>query len=255
MTKIQHINCGFLHVPPYPKIVCHCLLLVDRSGLALVDTGIGLEDVRRPLERIGQPIIDMAGFQFHEADTAIRKLERLGWRPADVSDVIITHCDPDHVGGLADFPEARVHVSDEERASLAAGRFRYREAQFMHGPRWMTHGTSAERWFGLEARRVALGFASEVLLIPLFGHTLGHCGVAVQQRDRWVLHAGDAYYLRVEMETDDHPVSLIAAQRADDDAQRRQSLAELRRLAGDHGGEITIFGYHDPGEFPDAATE
>ena len=125
----------------------------------------------------------------------------------------------------------------------------------MHGPRWMTHEPSEERWLDLEARRVALGFASEVLLIPLFGHTLGHCGVAVQQGDRWVLHAGDAYYLRVEMETDDHPVSLIAAQRADDDTQRRQSLAELRRLAANHGGEIAIFGYHDPGEFPDAATD
>ena len=69
-----------------------------------------------------------------------------------------------------------------------------------------------------------LGFASQVLLIPLFGHTLGHCGVAVQQGERWLLHVGDAYYLRDELSEDLHPVSAFAAQCADDDSDRRVSL-------------------------------
>lgn len=99
---------------------------------------------------------------------------------------------------------------------------------------------------------MALGFESEVLLVPLFGHTVDHCGVAVQYGDRWLLHVGDVYYLRVEVTTDDHPVSTLAAQRADDDAQRRSSLDQMRRLDRDHGGEIDLFGYHDPEEFPQA---
>jgi glyoxylase-like metal-dependent hydrolase (beta-lactamase superfamily II) len=94
-------------------------------------------------------------------------------------------------------------------------------------------------------RPVELGFSSEVLLIPLFGHTLGHCGVAVRRGNRWLLHAGDAYYLRVELATDDHPVSHVASQRADDDAQRRASLEHLRRLVCDHGDEVDVIGYHD----------
>jgi glyoxylase-like metal-dependent hydrolase (beta-lactamase superfamily II) len=88
------------------------------------------------------------------------------------------------------------------------------------------------------------------LLVPLFGHTLGHCGVAIHQGDRWVLHVGDAYYLRIELATDDHPVSQLTRQRADDDGPRRASLEHLRRLARDHGDEIDLFGYHDPTEFP-----
>ncbi len=90
------------------------------------------------------------------------------------------------------------------------------------------------------------------MLVPLFGHTLGHCGVAVRQGDRWLLHAGDAYYLRVQLATDDHPVSALAAQRADDDAQRRASLEQVRRLHRGHWGEIDLIGYHDPDEFPRA---
>jgi glyoxylase-like metal-dependent hydrolase (beta-lactamase superfamily II) len=91
---------------------------------------------------------------------------------------------------------------------------------------------------------------AEVLLVPLFGHTLGHCGVAIRQGDRWVLHAGDAYYLRVELDTDDHPVSALTAQRADDNSKRVASLEHLRRLARDHAAEIDLFGYHDFAEFP-----
>ncbi len=249
MTTIHHLNCGYLHAPPNPRASCHCLLLEDRSGLALVDTGIGLLDVRDPVGRLGKPLIDAAGFLFDEAETAVRQIERRGFRVEDVRDVILTHADPDHAGGLADFPLARVHLSEEELANLNRGSWRYVALHFEHGPRWVRHAASSREWFGLEARPIDLGFDSEVLLVPLFGHTLGHCGVAVQQGDRWLLHVGDAYYLRVETETDDHPISLLAAQRADDDPLRRSSLQQIRRLLRDHGDTVAMVGYHDETEF------
>jgi glyoxylase-like metal-dependent hydrolase (beta-lactamase superfamily II) len=115
---------------------------------------------------------------------------------------------------------------------------------------WKTYPTSTRRWFGLEARPVVLGFESEVLLVPLFGHTVGHCGVAIRRAERWVLHVGDSYYLRVELTTDNHPVSMLTAQRADDNHQRKASLEHVRQLARDHRDEIDLFGYHDPTEFP-----
>lgn len=250
MTVIHHINCGSMHAPPSAKAICHCLLLEDPGGLALIDTGVGLLDVRRPLERIGRPLIDIVGFKFDEADTAVRRVEALGFRTQDVAHAVLTHGDPDHAGGLADFPHARVHVSEEEHAAVARGGFRYLPVQFAHGPKWQTYPPSACQWFGLEARPVALGFELELLLVPLPGHTLGHCGVAIAQGDRWVLHVGDAYYLRVELTTDGHPVSRLTTARADDDGQRRASLEHLRRLAREHADEITLFGYHDPDEFP-----
>ena len=250
MSKIHHINCGTLLVPGYPTVVCHCLLLEDASGLAIVDTGIGLLDVQSPVERLGQQLIDLAGFQFHEHDTAVRRIEQLGFASNDVHHIVMTHCDPDHAGGLADFPGAEVHIAEEELAHCRSGHWRYVPAQFDHNPRWKTYGKSQRDWFGLEARPVALGFSSEVLLIPLFGHTAGHCGVAVQQGERWLLHVGDAYYLRAELTVDEHPVSAMAAQRADNDVWRRASLQELRRLFELHADEIDMTGYHDITELP-----
>jgi glyoxylase-like metal-dependent hydrolase (beta-lactamase superfamily II) len=250
-TTVRHLSCGWLHAPPNPRACCHCLLLADPAGLALVDTGIGLRDIADPFGRIGQPAIDAAGFQFRWADTAARQLEQLGHAPAAVTDVVLTHADTDHVGGLADFPGARVHLSAEEHAQIVAGYPRFSAAQFAHGPRWQPAPPEPARdWFGLPARPVPLGFAAEVLLVPLPGHTLGHCGVAVRQGGRWLLHVGDAYYLRAELTTDDHPGSALAAMRAQDDGQRRASLEQLRRLHRDHAGEVELFGYHDTGELP-----
>lgn len=253
--KVHHLNCGLLHVPPGPQAACHCILLEQDARLALIDVGIGLQDIAHPVERIGQAAIDAAGFQFHERLTAARQIERLGFRTADVTDIVLTHGDPDHAGGLADFPEATVHVSEEEHARLGADHTRYSAAQFAHQPRWVSHPPSTNRWFGAEARPLPPLAGADAFLLPLFGHTLGHCGVAVRSRDQWLLHVGDAYYLRAELSTDAHPVSALASLRADDDAMRIASLAVLRRIARDHPDEVEMFGYHDFTEFPEKAVE
>ena len=250
MTTVRHLNCGTLQARDRPKAACHCLLLEGEGGLALVDTGIGLKDVADPDGRIGRPAIEAAGFQFVEAETALRQVERLGHRADDVKHVVLTHADPDHAGGLADFPDARVHLSAEELDHIKARPDRYRPPQFAHGPRWTPYPGSTRRWYGLEARPLDLGFDEEVLLVPLFGHTLGHSGVAVRQGDRWLLHVGDAYYLRAELTTDDHPVSQLAALRADDDALRRATLDRVRQVFRQAGDEVDMVGYHDFGEFP-----
>ncbi len=250
MTHVHHINCGSMQASPSMRAICHALLLQDKNGLALVDTGVGLLDTQQPVERLGQPLIDTIGFVFDEQETAVRQIERLGLRPADVRHVVLTHADCDHVGGLADMPHLQVHLAAEELASVERGHWRYLPIQFAHRPDWRPHASNDRTWFGLEARPVPLGFESEVLLIPLFGHTLGHRGVAIQQGDRWLLHAGDTYYLRIELDSDRHPVSRLAAERADDDEGRLASIAQLRRLLREHSDQIEMFCYHDPSEFP-----
>jgi glyoxylase-like metal-dependent hydrolase (beta-lactamase superfamily II) len=250
MTTVRHLNCGTLHAPPHPPVGCHCLLLDRPGGLVLIDAGIGLYDIADPVGRIGEPALSLAGFRFHEPDTAVRQLERLGYDPAAVRHVVLTHADHDHVGGLADFPAAEVHLSADELADVADGHPRYSAAQFSHGPLWRPAGGPVRDWYGLDARELPVGPAGGVLLVSLPGHTRGHCGVAVGVGGRWLLHAGDAYYLRAELTDDHHPVAAVSAARAMDDTARRASLAHLRRLARDHAGQIDLFGYHDPAEFP-----
>jgi glyoxylase-like metal-dependent hydrolase (beta-lactamase superfamily II) len=47
------------------------------------------------------------------------------------------------------------------------------------------------------------GLPPEILLISLPGHTKGHAGIAVRTASGWLVHAGDAYYDRRQM--DAHP--------------------------------------------------
>ena len=82
--------------------------------------------------------------------------------------------------------------------------------------------------------------------------THGHCGVAVWHNDSWVLHVGDAYYLRDELKDYDLPINELAALRADNDQLRRDSLDRLRSLTKSHAGSLTFFGYHDTNELPTA---
>ena len=46
----------------------------------------------------------------------MRQIQRLGFDPRDVRDIVLTHLDFDHAGGLCDFPEARVHLLGAELA-------------------------------------------------------------------------------------------------------------------------------------------
>jgi glyoxylase-like metal-dependent hydrolase (beta-lactamase superfamily II) len=246
MTTLEHLNAGWLHAPPNPKISCHCPLLCGRGSIALVDTGIGLRDVRDPLGRIGKHLIDAAGFQFNESDTAVRQLAARGVTPEEVTHVILTHLGPDHAGGAADFPAAEVHLASEEFDAMRAGNPRYLPIQFSHEPKWATHGPApAVDWFGFPARRIDIGFESPILLIPLFGHTAGHCGVAARVGPGWILHVGDAYYLRGELADRDHPVGPISAAMSVDNVKRLESLDRLRTLQREHGHEVEIFRYHD----------
>ncbi|WP_442484207.1 MBL fold metallo-hydrolase [Aeoliella sp. SH292] len=251
MIDITHLNFGWLQAPGLPPACCHGLVVRSAGGVVLVDPGIGMQDVFRPVERVGLEAIESAGFQFLPQVTAVRQLEALGITAADVTDIVLTHADPDHAGGLADFPHARIHLSIEERENLESGNPRYREAQFAHGPQWVTYAENDCETLGMQSRRVATAGEADIRLVPLFGHTLGHCGVAVQDGDAWVLHVGDAYYLRGELANEAHPIGALATMRADDNDQRLASLALLRRVTKEQENALTYFGYHDVSELPE----
>lgn len=247
---------GFLEAG---EMVCHCLLVEGPRGLTLVDTGFGVEDLRAPRERLGAAFTAAIRPQREERTTALAQVRALGFDPADVRDLVVTHLDLDHAGGLPDFPHARVHTSyDEQRAAVhpptLAERERYRRAHFAHGPKWALHASEGgERWFGFDAVRALEEGDPEVLLVPLAGHSRGHCAVAVRTEKGWLLHCGDAYFHRVETQGDGAgaPFGLRLFQRlvASNNALRVANQARLRELVREHASEVTVFCAHDPREF------
>lgn len=260
--KVHHLNCATLH--PFAsrgdrllpsRLVAHCLLVERPEGLLLVDTGFGTGDIADPA-RLGRPFRTFVGPVLDPAETALAQLTARGFGAGDVTDIVLTHLDLDHAGGLGDFPGARVHVYGEELdAALEPTlreRARYIKAQWAHGPRWERHRVAGEEWLGFESVTVLGG---DVLLVPLRGHTRGHCGVAVRtggEGDQWLLHAGDSYFNTGEKETPrtcPPGLRMFQSLMQVDGKARHGNQERLRSLKAEHGDTVTMFSAHDASEF------
>jgi len=234
------------------RLVCHCLLVEGAEGLVLIDTGFGLDDMRNT-RQLGLIFDKLFRPQAREGETAIEQVRALGFAPEDVRHVVTTHLDVDHAGGLPDFPGAQVHVLARELQAAMHPSLREREryvaAHWAHGPTWVQHEPDGDEWLGFESVRILPGSDAEILLVPLIGHTRGHTGVAVKLDGRWLLHCGDAYFHRGEMQTPRAcPPVLKAFQNVNsaDNAARRQNSERLRELAVRSGDEVELFCSHDP---------
>lgn len=259
-SRIHHLNCATMRPPAgrvpglmVREMVAHCLVVEGADGLTLVDTGFGTDDVHERGRRLGRPFALMVGAVFDPAETAVAQLRALGHDPRDVHDIVLTHLDLDHAGGLSDFPHARVHVHARElEAALhptLRDRQRYVAAQWAHGPEWVEHTPGGDTWFGFESVRTV---GDDVLLIPLHGHSRGHSGVAVRRPDGgWLLHAGDAYFHGGDLaQPRACPPGLRLFQElmAADRPARQANLERLLELRAVNGDEVTVFSAHDATE-------
>jgi glyoxylase-like metal-dependent hydrolase (beta-lactamase superfamily II) len=267
--RIHHLNCGSM-CPRGGRLFggaggpwaaapmcCHCLLIESEEGLILVDSGLGVEDVADP-KRLGFLFCAATRPRLEVSETALRQVADLGFSVADVRHIVPTHLDLDHAGGLADFPGATVHVfAPELRAALnpptLMERHRYRAAQLSGAAKWAPVEAGGDDWCGFSSVRALPAVRDDALLIPLPGHTRGHCGVAVRTGDGWLLHCGDAYFHHTEVAP--------AGGRAPsgvrwfesivniDKKARLENQKRLRELARNHGGEVKLICSHDPAEF------
>jgi len=276
--KVHHLNCGTCcpvggrlfdgtSDSPLGHLVCHCLLIETAAGLVLVDTGFGTRDVAHPSRRLSPFFRALNNIRLRREETAAAQVRALGFDPADVRHIVITHLDFDHAGGIEDFPRAAVHVTAREKEVAEAGRGgafvgtrRYRPQQWDEASDWRLYPMGGgERWFGFDAVRDLEGLPPEILLVPLSGHTWGHAGVAIREPDGWMLHAGDAYFYRGEVGAQDPSCTpLLRGYQRMMEVDRKARLgnqARLRRLSLDHGAEVRMFCAHDPVEFAILAGE
>ena len=238
------------------RMVCHCLLVETGDGLALIDTGIGLGDIAAP-DRLGRRWLRQTAPKLDPSETAVQQVRALGYSPNDVRHVLLTHLDRDHAGGVPDFPNAKVHVHRKEYEmavshQIPAPKGRYITDQWQHGPDWALYGEGGEDWFGFKGVRALGDREPDILMIPLPGHTLGHCGIAVRIGEKWLLHAGDSYFFHGQLEASPRmPLVLSYFQRkVDMDRKARiANQARLRALKLDHGDRVTIFNSHDPVDY------
>lgn len=266
IRAVHHLNCatmcpvaGFLTGGSglgRGRMVAHCLLVeTERDGLVLIDTGFGTRDVEgktglsRAFRKFVGPTLD-------PEETAIAQLVALGYKPEQLQHIVVTHLDLDHAGGLSDFPHARVHLHAREHAAAMARtkrieRERYMTVHWSHGPKWEVYSEDGDTWRGLPAITKLRGLDADIALVPMHGHTRGHSAVVVRKKDRWLVHAGDAYFHRNAIEGDRaQPIGFAGFERLTqiDPAARRASVGALRQLRASYP-DVDLFCAHDAREY------
>jgi glyoxylase-like metal-dependent hydrolase (beta-lactamase superfamily II) len=186
---------------PHWHLAAPCLLVETEQGLVLVDTGLGIHDYQSPSRMVRFFNLDF-GTKNNPEQTVLRQIIKLGYKPDDLRHIVLTHLHFDHAGGLPDFPHAQVHLHRREYEAMLHHQgfmqLAYDRLDFAHEPQWVLHEQPTDTWEGFDAIR--LPFTPEMYFIPLFGHTRGHCGVAVQDGDGWLFLGADALPTNVQFD-------------------------------------------------------
>ncbi len=164
--------------------------------VVLVDTGetsrvheLGYHPSWHPFYRRG------ARFSVAPEDELGPQLRNLGIKPADVSDVILTHLHTDHAGGLRHVVGSRTWVNPSE-LSRAQGMMGRLNGYLPHRwPKWWEPRALEfkDAPVGPFSQSADLTGNGEILVIPTPGHTPAHVSVLVQGSTS-VLLAGDTSY-------------------------------------------------------------
>ena len=168
-----------------------CLLIESDAGLILVDTGNGDKLAPKERERLG-----FTG----RTDRLVQGMRRVGYQPADVAIVVLTHLHADHAGGATrwDTPDHApgAVIPTFPRARYLAQRLDLAEASF---PNERTRATfHAHNWQPLldcgqldivdGPQRVATGVRTDIA--P--GHTAALQMVWIEDGGESLLFLGDA---------------------------------------------------------------
>jgi len=117
----------------------------------------------------------MPGFVMTDFCGTVAALQKLGYSPEDITDVIITHAHHDHIQGIKDFPHARVYI---QQAEYEKGKHHIPESCPVYT--FAELCTPAE---GIVVRRIG-------------GHSKGSCVVEVSGEDTVYVLCGDECYSR-----------------------------------------------------------
>ncbi len=232
------------------ELPINVFVIKHRDGLVLFDTGLD------PAIASDPNYVDSAIGRFFMRrvfrltigpdDTVAKNLNRLNLRAEDVNTVVVSHLHFDHIGGIADVPQAELLVSRDEWQQLSEPHpdrdYFFRDHIQLPGAKWRPIDFTATK----DPLLAPFGGCYDVMgdgtlmLLPTPGHTAGSLSMLVRDDDRPpLLLIGDLSY-SVELLMRDQLPGIYA-----DKSELLASFAKVRHLKTQLS-DLVILGSHDP---------
>lgn len=223
--KLWRLDCGTVHVndlnafsdtKSYPgqsrELVASCYLIKHGTTYMLWDTGLPVAVKGAPNDKT-QPMSPSL------RQSIVEELATIGFKPAQVSMIGISHFHFDHIGQAADFAKAKLFIGKGDYDSLKAGT---NGADAKPLAPWFTGGAPIE---GVSGDKDLFGDGS-VTMIDLPGHTPGHHGLLVNlAKTGPVLLSGDVAHFHENLDSSGVPGFNF------DRAESLASIDRFRKLA------------------------
>jgi N-acyl homoserine lactone hydrolase len=224
------------------RLPIHAWLIEHPEGLILVDTGESARSSEPGWFPRWHPYFRLAVRLWVAPEEEIGpQVERLGFSPADVRKVVLTHLHTDHAGGLGHFPNSEILIHRRELRLAGGFPGKVRGCLPHRLPDWLS-----PRPFAFDGPAVGpfdssvpVTEAGDVLIVPTPGHTPGHVSVVLEESDHALFFAGDASY------TQDLMLEGAVDGVAPDDAVARETLGRIQEFT--RRRPTVYLPAHDPG--------
>lgn len=220
-------------------------------GPILIDTGFHPSIASDPAQNLG-PAAKRVGVRCSAEQTTPAQLRARGLEPKDVKLIVMTHLHWDHASAVSEFPQATFVVGDLEWRSASEKRpwlRGYRPAQFdfAFDYRAVDYDRANISSYGSFGRSFDLLGDGSIRLCFTPGHSAGHQSVILRLKQRELVIAGDAIYLRRHLDGAPEPA------RSDDRHNWRRSMKELA-IFRERNPDAVIVPGHDKDFWPTLET-
>ena len=232
------------------ELPINVFVIEHRDGLVLFDSGLAPAIVSAPNyvdSAIGRFFMRRVfRFTIGPDDTVARNLDRFDLRAEDVKTVVFSHLHFDHIGGIADVPEAELLVSRDEWQQLSKPNpdrdYFFRDHIQLPGAKWRSIDFTATK----DPLLAPFGGCYDVMgdgtlmLLPTPGHTVGSLSMLIRADDcSPLLLIGDLSY-EPELLMRDHLPGIYS-----DKSELLASFAKVRHLKTQLP-DLVILASHDP---------
>jgi N-acyl homoserine lactone hydrolase len=214
-------------------VPCPAFLIEHPSALVLFDTGLSPCAIGNAAGYYGQELAVGMQMRFSTEQRVDSRLAELGFRPSDVSHVIMSHLHIDHAGGMCLFPHATFHAFADELAEARAVRlaphavYKNEDLAAVENSDWKLYENDVDI-FGDGGLR----------FFKLPGHSAGEGSLLVRLPSRSLMLTADTVHVREALERekptlfDSDPVMAV------------RSIQRLKQLLAENSAGSWIA--HDP---------